>query len=399
MNICLISRAYPPETGQGGIATYTYHLAHSLAKFGHKVYVVSRSLNNKDMYYKDKKVHVFRIGRISISWYLSRIPGLEKILSGPVIGDIFNIFFVYKLYRKVCEINKYNKIDIVEAPELLAEGLFVSFDRKLRLITRLHTPSFLLKKINKKKFGFLNVLTHFFEKIQTKNSTGISSPSKALADIISRDWEIDLKNIDIIPNPINFNIINELSENKNILQLKDYLLFFGNLEKRKGLHILLKALKKVFLKHPNQKMVFIGSGPLKNKLIEAKNIYKSNIIILDNLTRDKLFPIIKDATLVIAPSLWEAFGYVCLEAMSLGKVVIATRGSGFEEIIQDNYSGFLVKPNDDVELANKINECLERKDLNKIAKNAKARAAQFETSNIVNRYIDYYQKIIRLRKV
>ncbi|HMP52891.1 MAG TPA: glycogen/starch synthase, partial [Candidatus Melainabacteria bacterium] len=41
MRICLISREYPPETGFGGIATFTRHLAHGLKEIGHEVEVVS----------------------------------------------------------------------------------------------------------------------------------------------------------------------------------------------------------------------------------------------------------------------------------------------------------------------------------------------------------------------
>ena len=41
MRICLISREYPPETGWGGIATFTRHLAHGLHELGHEVDVIA----------------------------------------------------------------------------------------------------------------------------------------------------------------------------------------------------------------------------------------------------------------------------------------------------------------------------------------------------------------------
>ena len=41
MRICLISREYPPETGFGGIATFTKHLAHGLKNLGHDVVVIA----------------------------------------------------------------------------------------------------------------------------------------------------------------------------------------------------------------------------------------------------------------------------------------------------------------------------------------------------------------------
>ncbi len=41
MRVCLVSREYPPDSGWGGIATYTYHHAHSLKTLGHDVEVIA----------------------------------------------------------------------------------------------------------------------------------------------------------------------------------------------------------------------------------------------------------------------------------------------------------------------------------------------------------------------
>ncbi len=48
MNICIVSREYPPETGWGGIGTYTYHLAQGLARRGHAVHVVAQYISDAD---------------------------------------------------------------------------------------------------------------------------------------------------------------------------------------------------------------------------------------------------------------------------------------------------------------------------------------------------------------
>ena len=44
LNICLVSEEYPPDTGWGGIGTYTYNLARGLARIGHRVDVVAGAL-------------------------------------------------------------------------------------------------------------------------------------------------------------------------------------------------------------------------------------------------------------------------------------------------------------------------------------------------------------------
>src|SRR4029079_12486822 len=61
-----------------------------------------------------------------------------------------------------------------------------------------------------------------------------------------------------------------------------------------------------------------------------------------------------EADLVVLPSLFENFAYTCIEAMSRAKCVIATTGSGFEEIIEHGKTGFLVPPYDAAALRDAI---------------------------------------------
>jgi hypothetical protein len=61
MRIALVSQAYPPETGDGGISSQTYLKAHGLASLGHDVIVVSHSWDEHNHEKKDHSVHVIRI--------------------------------------------------------------------------------------------------------------------------------------------------------------------------------------------------------------------------------------------------------------------------------------------------------------------------------------------------
>ena len=69
MKICLVSKEYPPETGFGGIGTYTYELAHGLTQLGHEVHVISKAVG-EEMKYKDILVHIHRIKAEIPSWML-----------------------------------------------------------------------------------------------------------------------------------------------------------------------------------------------------------------------------------------------------------------------------------------------------------------------------------------
>jgi glycosyltransferase involved in cell wall biosynthesis len=61
----------------------------------------------------------------------------------------------------------------------------------------------------------------------------------------------------------------------------------------------------------------------------------------------------------VVPSLFESFGLVVLEAMSMKKPVVATNVGGIPEIIKNNINGLLVKPNDTDALAEAMDKVLQ----------------------------------------
>ncbi len=85
--------------------------------------------------------------------------------------------------------------------------------------------------------------------------------------------------------------------------------------------------------------------------------------------------------------------------MALGKAVIASNNSGFEEIIEDNSSGFLVESGNYKALQNKIISCLDSADQLKIVeKNAEKRGEEFDIVKISRESINYYEKILNMCK-
>lgn len=60
LRILFLSTEYPPETGWGGIGTYTYNMAKALAERGHQVHVLSVAPGKPERHYLDGLVHVHR---------------------------------------------------------------------------------------------------------------------------------------------------------------------------------------------------------------------------------------------------------------------------------------------------------------------------------------------------
>jgi len=381
MNICFISKEYPPETGWGGIGTYIYNIAHALVNLGHRVDIISQTIQfEKD--YEDNGVYVHRI----------------KLFNGLLIK---RIAYYYQILKKIKSIDC--KFDIIEIPEWGAEGFPLIFLKKsYRLVTRLHTPLFLARKISHQRIGLIDKGIDFLEKEQTKHSHGITSPTKALANIVATKWNIPLPRIKIIPNGIDLKNIKSISSNVKKPEIDEYITYIGRLQPLKGLHILARSLLAVFKQYPNLKIVFIGqdtkygNSTMKEYILDINKQYKKNLIFTGFLTGKEKYSWIKYSKFVVLPSLWESFGYTCLESMAIGKAVIATKNSGFEEIIEDNKSGFLVEPGNSESLKEKIIYCLNNNDVAElVGKKAMKRAEEFNIENIARTSINYYKELLR----
>lgn len=118
------------------------------------------------------------------------------------------------------------------------------------------------------------------------------------------------------------------------------------LEKRKGHLILLEAFKRA-LSATDQKIILLieGDGPEKGEIIHQieKLGLSKNVLQIDRF--HEIFSLINAIDILTLPSLYnEDFPNIILEAMSLGKPVIATTIAGIPEQITDGKNGLLVPP-------------------------------------------------------
>jgi glycogen synthase len=381
MNICFCSQEYPPDTHVGGIGTYTYNVASALAAIGHTVHVIT-STPDRGRSYTDNGVAVYRIHHCN-----SRPLELSRLRYSRAVASQLN--------RMRC------RFDLVQASEYASEAFWFSLHRRTPLVTRLATPTFMLQRLGGERPG--RRFCAFLEKQQALRSDGIFSSTRALADAVSRGWTIDSGRIAVIPNSVDVSRIVRLAANGGCpeeLHGRDFLLYFGRLEERKGIRVLADALPRVLEEFSSLLVLFVGADsgyhgkPLRDYIKTRAGGHSHRIRFFDNLPHSELLPIVGAAKLVVLPSLWEAFGFVSVEAMALGRPVIATSGSGFEEIIENNVSGYLVTPGNPSALAEKIVQSL-RDDtgLHRISAGARERARDFEVSRVAPKLIAYYQDI------
>lgn len=362
MRIALVSYEYPPDTAVGGIATYMQQWAKVLSshKVDVEVFCASTSRNISE---EDNGIMIHRTKEDN------RINFKKTIL---------NIF--EKRHKLI-------PFDYIECPEIFADALLVKKKfPEIKIIVKLHTPSFLIDKINNtnitnwqkirtiigayrrltkpQKFWYNKELNYKQEKELTINADVITSPSLSLKNIVCKKWSIPNKKINVLPNPF---IPNEsfLSIEPNIYSKT--ILFIGRLEKRKGILLFLRLIPKLLKKHPQAKFKFIGADtsisskiPSTKLFIETKlKKYKNNLEFHGSVPPNEISTHLADNLLCIFPSIWENFPTVCLEAMSAGKTVIGSKNGGMYEMLREPKCGVLINPFKTNKIVNVISYFLE----------------------------------------
>jgi glycosyltransferase involved in cell wall biosynthesis len=147
---------------------------------------------------------------------------------------------------------------------------------------------------------------------------------------------------------------NEFKKWANIPHTHYLITTIGRLESPKGHINLFKAIPLVINRYPQTTFLIVGDGSLRNQLedlVQRLNI-KENIVFTG--FRSDISDILYISDLCVVPSYREGFSITVLEAMSVGKPVVATDVGGNAEAVVNGKSGIIVKPQDHMLLADAI---------------------------------------------
>lgn len=184
------------------------------------------------------------------------------------------------------------------------------------------------------------------------------------------------------------------------LKGKKVVLFTGRLTVHKGVEYLIKAARKI-----KGEVLILGDGPERNYLQSLINQYKlTNVRILGYFSseqRDILNAFYKRADVYVAPSVWnEPLGLVILESMAQETPVIVTRKGGIMSIVKDGYNGYLVRPRNSQEIAEKVNKLLFDESLRRrMGERAKQTVLErFTWEKVTKRFERLYEKFANHNK-
>jgi glycosyltransferase involved in cell wall biosynthesis len=349
MKIALMSFEYPPETGFGGIGTYTWYHARALVKLGHDVHVLAGATDPTRLRVQEHdgvKVYRYRsdgalmrgfrlIGNLRMWWTKNRLENAVSMYRGlkPLIGE--------------------HRYDLVEMPECGAEGLLVNNLMQVSTVVRLHSPARLIMPYYDLR-GADIAFCSLAEQAGLRSASAYSSCSGFLAEQVRNKLRVR-KPIRVIPNGIDLELFDseeqvDIRKKFDLPADRPMILFSGRMERRKGIH-LCKEIVSSILERFEVSFVFAGQD-LFNYMSDTllpywkTKSFKGSVHYLGKLDLAAIRSCLRQTDIFLLPSLWENCPYSCLEAMAAGRAIVSSDQGGMPELIRDGENGLLARNGD-----------------------------------------------------
>jgi len=403
MRVCLLSSDYaadgPPGNG-GGIETYVRVMARGLARAGHDVHVIARAVRGSWSFDEDG-VHVHALA----------VPD-EWNESGPELGEARPaLSFAWHAWRKLRALMKSGgPFDVVEAPEYKGQGLFMAADPDVPLVVKCHAHLLLCLAMNGESITPGTALLADAERTTLLEARAVHANSRALATRCAEDYHLPKDRFAHVPYGIDVDLFRPTpSRVRERLGLENarLALFVGRMEERKGISTLVRAFAEVADAMPDAVLLLAGpdvNGPpaFDSNVAwmcaewEALGVGSDRYLFLGTVPPDELPGLYSTADVMVAPSPFEAFGLVYLEAMACGCPPIGCRTGGAAEVIRHGSTGLLVPPDDGSALAEAMLCLLEDREL----RTAMAQSGrelverQYSLDAMLDRTIRFYERVV-----
>ncbi|MCS7198667.1 MAG: glycosyltransferase family 4 protein, partial [Candidatus Bipolaricaulota bacterium] len=244
--------------------------------------------------------------------------------------------------------------DILECQDFNAIAYFIlqrrlteeSLLTKIPVLIHLHSPMFEINRINQSpRYKFPHYWVGEMEKFCIVAADGLLSPSHFLKRCVCSDLQRSLP-IEVIPYPYRFEEFEEALAS-NYQPTPGDIVYGGRLEIRKGVLPFVKACTRLWDQGHDFRLTLIGGdtefaprGTTVRSYLVSKyqRFIKSGHLVItkEPLPQKELYKRYAKAWAVVVPSIWENFPNVCIEAMALGKVVIASTAGGQAEMIESH---------------------------------------------------------------
>ncbi|MEM4647200.1 MAG: glycosyltransferase family 4 protein [Candidatus Nezhaarchaeales archaeon] len=413
MKIAFITTEYPPNV-YGGLGVYSRELTTRLVKLGHEVHVFSMNPGGLPTTSLDEGVYVHRLKFVNATSALRILVNDELRSWGPgfrYLNDVFtyNVASAFEILREVEESGV--TFDIISVHDWLSAiaGLIVK-DEMSNVALAFHVHS----TEKGRNFGGGSPTVSALELACAEKADLIITVSYAMRDQDLAPQGFPMSKVRVVWNgvdPEKFSPLRvtreEVEEVKVKHAIKDgpLILFIGRLVKVKGVDKLIEAMPYVLKDYPNARLLVIGQGDLYDYLIHLANRLNvmGHVTFINRFLNDEeKVAYYAACDVAVFPSLYEPFGIVALEAMSMERpVVVGARGcSGLREVVIPsgaNQCGIHVNPYDPKDIAWGIDAVLSSQDRGRwMGVNGRKRVLEnFTWDHATLRTLKVYEEIVR----
>lgn len=356
IRVALVTGLYPPRPC-GGVAMFMHTLAKSLAELGHEVTVITQAEDGRrhTVDFEDG-VWVHRIPNDDSvpAQYPDAMPDLPPSIAG----------FAGRVLAELDRVNSHRQVQCVIGSiwdlELTAVIASDRYRTAMYLVTSYKLMQASKPEWSKNAHYFENHVRKMFagEAWAIKNCSVVLGSTEAIVKDVSAAYDLTIpsERTQIIP----FGVPKAEGGTKKRPREQLSLLFVGRLEERKGIDTLLAALPAIMSQINDLTVDIVGEDGLPDADgVPFRLKFEATVGSADWLPRVRfhghvdeaqLLEFYRNCSIFVAPSKYESFGLIYLEAMRFAKPCVGTKAGGIPEVVVDGSTGILVQPGSSKEL-------------------------------------------------
>jgi glycosyltransferase involved in cell wall biosynthesis/GT2 family glycosyltransferase len=361
LRICLLSVGIPPKSTHG-VARSTATLARGLVELGHHVHVIT-SGRRRRVVCRDG-VFVHQVASAELDRY--------RALSRDTYPNLVHwLHHSQSVHEVVTELVRSDRIQIVDSPLWGLDGIVTAVAGTIPVAVRVVTAMKQIAAVHDQPSDENRMIAELERELLDRADLVISNSSsttEAVREVYGLDPQryfgevpygmVPSGDDDVVPLRI------EAPEEPIVL-------FVGRLEGRKGILELFEAIPPALASCPSARFVIVGEDNSREDGFMARRgcdyptffsrtwpSHRDRVTFRGHVDDDELTELYRSCDLFVAPSHYESFGLIFLEAMDMARPVIGCAAGGPTDIIVDGRTGLLVPPRDPARLAHAIIELL-----------------------------------------
>lgn len=341
MRPLFITWEYPPIKA-GGIAAHCEDLATTMADQGHEPVVITYGSEEGVDYRDGVEIH--------------RLTGTDR--ANDTISWAMHLG--HEMEKKAIELSKNQDFDLVHAHDWMTVPASVGIKNTLGL-----PMVFTVHSTQKGRDGIdseYQSTIHNIEWYGTYQADQIITVGRDFSEEVRNTFEVPDDKLNYIPNGVDLEKFDSHNANLNrgnyALDWEQIVLFVGRMYPQKGPGHLIEAMPDIIDNNPEAKFVMVGSGATEHYKGIAKNKVGDKVHFPGYVSDKELISLMKNARMTVAPSVYEPFGIVPLEAAACETATVGSYVGGMKDTIVHEYTGLHTYPADSNSIEHQVSRSL-----------------------------------------